>query len=148
MQLAVACDLRVVAPHARFGIPAAKLGVMLSPANIQRLAILVGQAAARDVLLSARVLDVDEADRLGLVQRRALDAVEGAKELGAEIAQLAPLSIRGHKRALNLIAGSGALSDADRAAITELETAAFASDDLQEGLAAFGEKRPPRFSGR
>jgi enoyl-CoA hydratase len=148
MQLAVACDLRVVAPHARFGIPAAKLGVMLSPSNIQRLATVLGQAAARDVLLSARVLDVDEAERVGLVQRRALDAVEAAKHLAEEIAGLAPLSIRGHKRALGLVAASGALSEDDREAIRALESAAFASDDLQEGLAAFSEKRPPRFQGR
>lgn len=148
MQLAVACDLRVVAPHAKFGIPAARLGVMLSPSNIQRLALLIGQAAARDVLLTARLLDIDEGERVGLVQRRALDAVEDAKALAAEVSQLAPLSVRGHKRALGMVSASGALSDADRATISELEAMAFASDDLQEGLAAFGEKRPPRFSGR
>jgi enoyl-CoA hydratase len=67
MQLAVACDLRVVAPHATFGIPAARLGVLLSGSNIGRLATLVGQAAARDVLLTARVFDVENATRVGLV---------------------------------------------------------------------------------
>ena len=148
MQLAVACDLRVVAPHAKFGIPAGRLGVMLSASNIQRLAILVGQAAARDVLLTARLLDVDEAERVGLVQRRALDAVSEAKDLAQEIAALAPLSVRGHKRALGLVSTSGKLSDADRALINEIEAGAFESDDLQEGLAAFGEKRSPNFKGR
>ena len=75
MQLAVACDLRVVAPHATFGIPAARLGVLVSSANVARLAALVGPGAARDVLLTARVLTVDEAEPLGLVQRRADDAL-------------------------------------------------------------------------
>src|SRR5260221_5751794 len=80
MQLAVACDLRVVAPHATFGIPAARLGVLLSAPNIARLAGLVGQAMARDILLSARVLDIDEAARVGLWQARAPDALAGRRE--------------------------------------------------------------------
>lgn len=148
MQLAVACDLRVVAPHATFGIPAGRLGVLLSAANIRRLALLIGQAAARDVLLSARVLDVDEADRVGLVQRRAPDAVAGARALAEEIAALAPLSTRGHKHALNLFAAAPMLNEVERTALARLEAEAFASRDLQEGLAAFGEKRAPRFEGR
>ena len=61
MQLAVACDLRVVAPTAKVGIPAAKLGVLLSAPNIRRLAVLVGQGAARDILLTGRTITIDEA---------------------------------------------------------------------------------------
>jgi enoyl-CoA hydratase len=148
MQLAVACDLRVVAPHATFGIPAARLGVMISSTNVERLAALVGPAAARDVLLTARILDVDEAEPLGLVQRRAADAVAAARELAGELSTFAPLSLAGHKRALALVAASTTLSDAARAELADLEAGAFASHDLQEGLAAFAEKRPPRFEGR
>ncbi len=148
MQLAVACDLRVVAPHATFGIPAGRLGVLLSPRNIARLAILVGQAMARDVLLTARTLDREAAERVGLVQRRADDAVEAAVGLGHEIASLAPLSVSGHKRALNVVASTQALTSDMRHELEHLERAAFASEDLQEGLAAFSEKRPARFSGR
>jgi enoyl-CoA hydratase len=148
MQLAVACDLRVVAPHATFGIPAGRLGVVLSAANIQRLALLVGQGAARDVLLSARVLDVDAADAVGLVQRRAPDALAAARDLAAEISALAPLSVRSHKHALNEIAAATRPDDSTRAALAELESQAFASADLEEGLAAFSEKRAPRFEGR
>ena len=147
MQLAVACDLRVVAEHATFGIPAARLGVMLSAPNIARLASVVGQAMARDVLLSGRVLDIDTAERVGLVQRRAVDALSAAEELAEEIADLAPLSAAGHKRALNLIA-EGQLTSAMRAELDELAESAFASEDLQEGLAAFDEKRAARFYGR
>lgn len=148
MQLAVACDLRVVSPHATFGIPAARLGVLLSGPNIGRLAVLVGQAAARDLLFTARVLDVDEASAVGLVQRVAEDVLEASRSLGSDIAMLAPLSIAGHKRALNLVAEAASLSDEMRAEIKVLESGAFASDDLQEGLAAFAEKRRPRFEGR
>jgi enoyl-CoA hydratase len=147
MQLAVACDLRVAAEGATFGIPAGRLGVMLSAGNIARLASVVGQAMARDVLLTGRVLDVDVAERVGLVQRQATDALSGARELAHALADLAPLSAAGHKRALNLIADDAGLTPAARAELDQLATAAFASDDLQDGLAAFGEKRTPRFSG-
>ena len=148
MQLAVACDLRVVVPTAKVGIPAAKLGVLLSAANIRRLAVLVGQGAARDVLLSARVMTGDELVQIGFTQRVASDALASALELADEVAQLAPLSVQGHKRALNVVADATALDDGALAAIRVLEEGAFASADLQEGLAAFAEKRAPRFTGR
>lgn len=146
MQLAVACDLRLAAPHATFGIPSGRLGVLLSASNIARLATVVGQAMARDLLFTARVLNVDEAEPVGLVQRRADDVLGAARELAAEVARLAPLSIAGHKRALNLVAG--ALTAQSRQEIESLEAAAFQSADLQEGLAAFAEKRRPEFRGR
>jgi enoyl-CoA hydratase len=146
MQLAVACDLRIAAFSATFSIPAGRLGVFLSPANIQRLATLVGQGAARDLLLTARTLDVDEAAAVGLVQRRVPNALDAALELAAEIAELAPLTVQGHKRALNLTAGGINASVHDE--MRELEARAFASNDLREGLAAFAEKRGARFEGR
>lgn len=148
MQLAVACDLRVVAPTAKVGIPAAKLGVLLSAANIRRLAVLVGQGAARDVLLSARAMTGDELVQVGFTQRVASDALASALELASEVAQLAPLSVQGHKRALNVVADATALDGDALAAIRALEEGAFASADLQEGLAAFAEKRAARFVGR
>jgi enoyl-CoA hydratase/carnithine racemase len=147
MQLAVACDLRVVAPNATFAIPAGRLGVLLSAVNVERLVRAVGQPMARDVLLTARVLDVDEAAAVGLVQRRQADAVLGAQALAAEIAALAPLSVRGHKTVLNRVGASSTLSDDELGVLAELELAAFQSRDLQEGLAAFSEKRRPRFTG-
>ncbi len=79
LQLAVACDLRVAAFGATFGIPAGRLGVFLSPANVQRLAALVGQGAARDLLLTSRALDADEAAAIGLVQRRVPDALDSRR---------------------------------------------------------------------
>lgn len=146
LQLAVACDVRVAAPHATFSIPAARLGVFLSPDNVHRLAALVGQGAARDILLTARALDVDEAVTVGLVQRRADDALAASLELAAEIAELAPLTVQGHKRALNIVLGG--VDAAGEEEMRALEARAFASQDLQEGLAAFTEKRAPRFRGR
>lgn len=151
LQLAVACDLRVVQRGAQLGIPASKLGVMLSVTNIGRLAVLVGQGTARDLLLGGRSVDAEEAVRLGLVHRVVDDALGAATEWATELASLAPLTIAGHKRALNLIAAKQMLlpgvDDAARGEIAALESTAFASDDLQEGLAAFAEKRAPRFEG-
>jgi enoyl-CoA hydratase/carnithine racemase len=144
-QLAVACDLRIAAFSASFSIPAGRLGVFLSPANVQRLATLVGQGAARDLLLTARTLDADEAAAIGLVQRRVPNALDAALELAAEVASFAPLTVQGHKRALNLVAGG--VDAAALAEMRELEKRAFASHDLREGLAAFAEKRTPKFEG-
>jgi len=148
MQLAVACDLRVAGPRARLAIPGGKLGILLSPKNIARLATLVGQGAARDFLLTGRTVDAPEAVTIGLVQRTADDALATARELAVEIAALAPLTVQGHKRALNLVADATALGTDATSEITALEAAAFASRDLEEGMAAFAEKRSPRFEGR
>ena len=147
MQLAVACDLRVAAPNAMFGIPAGRLGVLISAINVQRLVQAVGQPIARDVLMTARTLDIDVASAAGFVQRRAEDAVAEAEALAQEIAGLAPLSISGHKSMLNRVAASSRLSESDLRDLAELERAAFASADLQEGLAAFSEKRAPELHG-
>jgi enoyl-CoA hydratase/carnithine racemase len=146
LQLAVACDVRIAAFGATFSIPAARLGVFLSPANVHRLVGLVGQGAARDILLTARTLAADEAAAVGLVQRRVPHALEAALGIAEEISQLAPLTVQGHKRALNIVLGGLDAQGTDE--MRALEERAFASRDLQEGLAAFAEKRAPRFEGR
>ena len=148
MQLAVACDLRVAALGARLAIPGGRLGIHLSARNIWRLVQLVGQGVARDLLLAGRALDAEEALHLGLVQYIEHDALNAALALAGEIATSAPLTVQGHKRALNLVAEQVWLSDAARAVVAELEARAFASNDLQEGMAAFTEKRAPNFEGR
>ena len=140
-QLAVACDLRVARPAARFGIPAARLGLMVDHWTVQRLALLVGHGPARAMLLAADEVDGDAALRLGLVQR--LGDLDDAVEWGATIAGLAPLSVAGHKLALNRL--EPALADDDVAAA---HRRAWSSADLAEGMAAFRERRPPRFAGR
>jgi enoyl-CoA hydratase len=147
MQLAVACDVRIAALGARLAIPGGKLGIHLSARNIWRLAQLVGQGTARDFLLAGRTVEAEEALRLGLVQYVDNDALGAALALAGEIAASAPMTVRGHKLSLNLVAEANWLGAAARNQIAEREAAAFASDDLQEGLAAFAEKRTPNFKG-
>lgn len=140
-QLAIACDLRIATSGARFGIPAAKLGLMVDHWTVQRLALFAGHGAARAMLLAAEVMSGDDAVRLGLAQRAGdLDA---ALTWAQEIAALAPLTIQGHKLALNALeADLGA-----NPAVADAFKRAWASADLREGLAAFHERRSPAFRG-
>lgn len=134
-QLAIACDLRVATAQASFGIPAGRLGLAVDAWTVERLALLAGHGPARAMLLAAEVIKGDEAHRLGLVQR--LGSLDDALAWADDVAALAPLSLRAHKAALE------GRADAD-AAIGR----AWASDDLQEGLAAFRERRRPVFHAR
>lgn len=140
-QLAVACDLRVATPIARFGVPAAKLGLMVDHWTVQRLALLAGHGPARAMLLASEEVDGESAHRLGLVQR--LGDCDEALAWAGRIATLAPLTIAGHKLALNRL--EPALDDPD---VTAARARAWASADVQEGMAAFRERRAPRFEGR
>lgn len=134
-QLAIACDLRLATPQASFGIPAGRLGLAVDGWTVDRLAALAGPGPARAMLLAAELLKGDEAHRLGLVQR--LGGLDDALAWADDIAALAPLTLRAHK----------ALLEGRPEARAAVE-AAWASDDLQEGLAAFREHRRPVFHAR
>ncbi len=142
-QLAVACDLRVATPSARFGIPAAKLGLMVDHWTVERLARLAGAGPARAMLLAAETYGGEDAARLGLVQR--LGDLDDALGWADEVAALAPLTVAGHKLALNRLempVGRGDDPDVQAAA-----DRAWRSDDLREGIAAFRDRRRPIFKG-
>jgi len=142
-QLAVACDLRVATPAARFGIPAARLGLMVDHWTIQRLSLLAGAGPARAMLVAAETYGGEDAHRLGLVQR--LGDLDAALGWADEISALAPLTIAGHKLALNRLempVGRG-----DDPEVHAASAAAWSSEDLQEGIAAFRERRRPVFRG-
>lgn len=137
-QLASFCDLRVATPAARFGIPAAKLGLMVDANTVARVVALAGAGPARAMLLAAETIDGTEAHRLGMVQR--VGGLDVALAWAEEIAHLAPLTIAGHKLTLEL--------GADDPTVADAFAAAWSSSDLHEGRAAFRERRPPRFDGR
>ncbi len=146
--IALACDLRFTADTGKFAIPAARLGIVYGLHSVKRLVSLVGPAAAKDILFSARTLDAAEAHRIGFVDR-----VLPAGELGrhtyeylARVADNAPISVQGAKLIVEAVTEDGGA--ARRAEIDRLQIAAFESEDYREGTAAFMEKRRPRFVGR
>lgn len=140
-QLAVSCDLRTSTPGATFGIPAAKLGLMVDLWTVQRLSALAGQGVARAMLLAADTISGAEALRIGFAQREG-DAASALAWAG-EIATKAPLTIAGHKLMLNALDPTLPVDPAVAAAFDR----AWSSADLAEGKAAFAAKRPAVFRG-
>lgn len=141
-QLAVACDLRIATADAAFGIPAAKLGLMVDSWTVNRIVALAGQGPARAMLMAAQTYTGAQAFGFGLVQRQG--DVDDGIAWAETLSTLAPLTIAGHKIGLNECETSRETSPGYRAAFEQ----AWASEDLQEGLAAFRERRTPRFDGR
>ena len=148
LELALCCDIRVAAEQVKLGLPEVRLAVTPGAGGTQRLSRAVGEARARELILTGRVLDATEAERIGLVTRvvPAGRAVAVAEEIGAEIAARGPLAVREAKR---LIALS---TDVDLASGLEAELDAsdrvFASEDMLEGARSFFEKREPDYRGR
>jgi enoyl-CoA hydratase len=143
-QLAVACDVRVATASARFGIPAAKLGLMVDHWTVQRLASLAGGGPARAMLVGGETYGGEDAERFGFVQR--LGDLDAALGWADELAALAPLTLAAMKLALNQL--EMPVQRAGDAAVEAAWDAAWGSDDLQEGIAAFRERRRPVFKGR
>jgi enoyl-CoA hydratase len=154
LQLATVCDFRIAADGAKLGIPSSKLGIVINYENVQRLVLMAGVAVAKEVLMTGRVYPGAEAAAAGLVTRSVPDESldQAVDELAATLAQNAPLSVQGVKRAIQTVSDSMAdarTTDASKAdAIDRLVAEAYASDDLQEGLTAMSEKRPPNFQGK
>lgn len=146
LEIAAACDLRIAAESARFGAPINKVGFSMYPGEMAGLLRLAGVAVIKEILLEGRLLPAREAYEKGLLTRVvADDALEG--EVAASVARIvagAPLVARWHKQWLARLQEGRPLSDAEkRASFDFLDTA-----DYREGLAAFLEKRAPRFAGR
>lgn len=141
-QLAVACDLRVAATTASFGIPAAKLGLMVNHWTVQRVATLAGHSTARAMLLAAEIVTGAQALRLGLVNREG--TVQDALAWADQIATLAPLTIAGHKLMLNRLEETPSSDPEIDAAFTQ----AWESTDFAEGIDAFRTRRTPTFRGQ
>ena len=144
--IAQSCDFRVADPIAYFSVSAAKVGLVYGISKCQRLVSLVGLTRAKWILLTAKRFDCTEAKALGFVDViMEGDVVEGASALARELAMSAPLSSAGMKGILHAIA----LGEVDRRR-AELECAIRLADesaDHREAVAAFAEKRPPRFRG-
>jgi enoyl-CoA hydratase len=141
VQLAIACDLRTVTADARIGVPAGRLGLTVDHWTVRRLVAAAGDSTARAVLLAAEVLSGTDVHRLGLAHR--ICGLEGALAWADGIAQLAPLTLQAHKVMLNRLEPH--MFDSDE--VVDARRRAWQSADLQEGLAAFRERRAPDFRG-
>jgi enoyl-CoA hydratase/carnithine racemase len=145
-QIALACDIRVAAEGARFGVTPAKLGIVYPVVSTRRLVAAVGRSAAKDLLFTGRLIDAREALAIGLVDR-----VVAPEALDAEIEGLAGLieknsrySLMASKRTVDAL-DEGA---PDLAELDALWRGGFAGADLKEGAQAFLDKRQPRFTWR
>ena len=147
-ELAVATDLRIAAEGSRLGIPAARLGISIGHREMRGLVSLVGKGNALYILLSGRLLEADEALRIGLVNQvtRAEELEDITYQLAGEIAALAPLSHAANKRTLNQVQAKPALDNLTREE-TDVPLLQFDTRDYQEGYRAFLEKRSPNFIG-
>ena len=141
LQLAMICDLRVVAPEAFFQFPVAKYGLALDNWSIRRLSSLVGHGRARAMLLTAEKLTPDVALQTGMANR--IGTLADAQVWAAEVAELAPLALQHAKRVLN---DDGAY-EAQSPTHKELFERAWGSQDVIEAQVARVEKRPPTFQG-
>ena len=148
-ELSMATDMRVASDGSRFGIPAARIGIVIGYKEMRRLLRLVGPGHASYILMSGRQIDADQALRFGLVDHVAApeQVEEYVYDLAREMVPLAPLSQSGHKEIIRTVLDDPGLIDLTPYQ-EDLPFANFASADYAEGRRAFLERRPPRFQGR
>jgi enoyl-CoA hydratase/carnithine racemase len=146
LNIANLCDLRIAADDARFGIPAAKMGLGYRASSMKNLVDVVGKASALEIMITARQFTAEEAKHMGLVHKVVpVAALEQAtREYCDMIAANAPLTMRSAKRIIREVARN----DYDAAACSAWVKECFDSEDYREGRRAFMEKRKPAFKGR
>ncbi|KUG52616.1 enoyl-CoA hydratase [Kocuria rosea subsp. polaris] len=144
-ELAMSCDIRIAAGNARFGLPETNLGILPGAGGTQRLSRLVGLGRAQEMILTGRIIDAEEALRIGLVT-----SVVPAEELmGAALATAETILAKGPLavRLAKLVVRNGAETDQRTGLLLErlAQSLLYASDEKAEGASAFLEKRPARF---
>lgn len=146
LAIAAACDLRVAAPSARFGVPVARtLGNCFSAANLVRLAALVGLGRVKELVFTARLIDAQEARAIGLVTEitESEDALETrVAQLVEQLASYAPLTLHATKEMARRIRARMMPEEA-----ADLVALCYTSADFREGVRAFIERRKPVWTG-
>ncbi len=140
-ELALACDIRYASSRAKLGQPEINLGIVPGWGGTQRLARVCGVGVAKDLIFTGRLVDAEEALRIGLVSAISDPVLDKAVETAHELAAKSSFALALAKRLINM--SPGAL-DTEADEFGEL----FSSADAIEGLTAFAEKRTPKFVGR
>jgi enoyl-CoA hydratase/carnithine racemase len=145
-ELALACDLRVMADGVRFGLPETKLGLIPDVGGSSRLPAIVGLGNAKDLIMTGRTIGVEDAYRIGLANRicSADELEEATQALVDELAAAAPLAVGGSKAVLDGIAKPTLATSLDHEGA--IQQTLIATDDFREAGAAFMEKREPRWT--
>jgi len=148
LEIALACDARIAAAGTRLGMPEVRIGLVPDVGGTTRLTRTVGYARSKELIMTARMIDADEAERIGLVNRvvAAGTHITAAEELAREMTRNAPLAVGLAKRLIDR--GHGL----DKMTFMELEALAQSSllttEDFREGGRALAERRDPKFKGR
>jgi len=149
LELALTCDIRIAARGVELGMPPAKLGLIYSHTGLRKFIANCGPANTAELFYLGRNVDAERAERMGLVNEvvepEELD--EHVRDLAAEIAANAPLSLAGNKQVIRALRSLTLPEDVERELI-ELRESCFRSQDFREGVRAFAEKRKPVWRGR
>ena len=151
LELALSCDLRIAAAGASLRMPPGRLGLVYSHTGIQKFIDAIGAPRTRELFLLGRRIDAGTAHAWGLVNAlaQADELAEQALAMAVEIASGAPLAQRGNKRVIRqLLASRAGVSRELEQELLELRRVSLASEDFREAVAAFAEKRKPRWQGR
>ncbi|WP_028325261.1 enoyl-CoA hydratase/isomerase family protein [Desulfatirhabdium butyrativorans] len=148
MEMAISCTFRIMARSAKMALPEVKLGIIPGTGGTQRLPRLIGKGRAAEILLTGEIIDAETALKIGLVNQVADDGgvVEAAEKLAARIIVNAPVAVELTKDALEIgkdLPLEQAVQYSQKNCIT-----CFSTEDMQEGMSAFLEKRKPVFMGK
>lgn len=142
--LALSCDLRYAAPHSRFRMPAARLGLGYDVGNMRSILNNLGPISTAEAFYTARVYDAVQARAMGMVNAVVDNVFDHAQAIAREIALNAPLTVQAAKQAIVAITENAQ----DLSAVHAAVQACFKSKDYAEGRLAFAQKRPPAFTGQ